>query len=349
MSQSLVIPTTLAEVLSPEWLTDALGRRYPGVTVVNTIPGPVEARISTNARFEIEVEGSLPEGLPRHLCAKGYFDLGQPVHRAGEWEALFYRDISGTLKARVPRCVYAEVDPSSGTAALITEDVVAKGGRFLDPRHPCSAEMVSANLEQYALFHGQTWDSSMIGGLPWLTPRLASSLAARGVDDLRYNFDGPIGEGVPRGVRQPERLVDCLKALDGMAHASGSWCLVHCDAHMGNIFLGSDGVPGIADWQTVQRGLWFLDVGYQIGTALSIDDRRTFETELLGGYLDKLEEAGGPRLDREVAWTGYLQGLVYGFWMWGITRFVKPEITSLHLARLGAAVEDHRAMDALVI
>ena len=48
------VPEALAEALSPAWLTEALGTRYPGIEVVAVTPGPVVSRISTNARFRIE-------------------------------------------------------------------------------------------------------------------------------------------------------------------------------------------------------------------------------------------------------------------------------------------------------
>jgi hypothetical protein len=45
------VPETLDEALSPGWLTAALGTRFPGVEVIEVIPGPVVSRLSTNARF----------------------------------------------------------------------------------------------------------------------------------------------------------------------------------------------------------------------------------------------------------------------------------------------------------
>ena len=52
------VPDTLEEALEPAWLTRALGRRFPGVKVVSVTPGPIVARVSVNARFTVEFEGS---------------------------------------------------------------------------------------------------------------------------------------------------------------------------------------------------------------------------------------------------------------------------------------------------
>ena len=55
------VPATLDEVLSPEWLTAALAQRFPGIEVTTVTAGPVVSRLSTNARFTIEVV-SRPKG-----------------------------------------------------------------------------------------------------------------------------------------------------------------------------------------------------------------------------------------------------------------------------------------------
>lgn len=43
----------------------------------------------------------------------------------------------------------------------------------------------------------------------------------------------------------------------------------------------------------VQRGPWYLDVGYHIASALTVEDRRAHEDELVRHYLDRLVAAGG--------------------------------------------------------
>jgi len=68
---SITIPETLGELLTPEWLNEALSTRWPGVNITGVTLGPLVERVSTNKRFKIE--GDLPDGLPPALCAKGYF------------------------------------------------------------------------------------------------------------------------------------------------------------------------------------------------------------------------------------------------------------------------------------
>ena len=49
----VVVPDTLEQVLTPAWLSTALGQRFPGVEVTRVHPGPVVSRVSTNARFRV--------------------------------------------------------------------------------------------------------------------------------------------------------------------------------------------------------------------------------------------------------------------------------------------------------
>ena len=63
----------LEELMSPAWLTAALGLRFPGIRVTTVTPGPVVERVCTNARFSIECDGGMPSGLSPDLCAKGFF------------------------------------------------------------------------------------------------------------------------------------------------------------------------------------------------------------------------------------------------------------------------------------
>ena len=342
------MPGTLDEALSPGWLTAALAPRFPGIRVTGVARGPVVSRVSTNARFSIECDGGLPEGLSPDLCVKGYFtDAGRPSRQAGEPEACFYRDLGPATGVRTLRCVYADVDPETHHGVVITEDVVAQGATFLDARSEYGPDQVASSLEELAKLHGRTWGDPRCGDMTWLAPRMASVLAGRGLPEVRYNLEGPIGAGVPQEVRDPERLVACYRSLAAQVASSRPWTVLHGDAHVGNVFLDVGGRPAFVDWQLVQRGAWYVDVGYHIASALTVADRRREERDLLDHYLKRVTAAGveTPRWDE--AWAGLRCGIVYGFFLWGITLKVEPAITSVLLHRLGTAAADHDAFAAV--
>lgn len=347
MTEQPPVPETLQEVLSPTWLTAALGLTFPGINVTKVTLGPVVARVSTNARCRIECEGDLPPDLSPYLCVKGYFADGAGRYRhVGVPEAMFYRDLAELSGVRTLRSVYSDVDRDTGTGVVITEDVAASGATFLDALSPYTPEQATASLEQYAILHARTWNDPKLEAAEWLSPRLAATLQARGLTEIRGNFDGPIGAGVPDAVRDPERLVDAVKALPAITESSPH-CLVHGDAHVGNLFLDADGRPCLVDWQLVQRGPWYIDVGYHLGCVLPVEDRRKHEQALLDHYLRRATDLGAPVPSWDEAWAALSYGLVYGFFLWGITLKVDPAITTEMLTRLSTAVADHEALDRI--
>ena len=103
----------------------------------------------------------------------------------------------------------------------------------------------------------------------------------RGVDEIKVNFDGPIGAGVPDEVRDSQQLYDVYSQLSRQVATESPWCVVHGDSHIGNVFLHADGHPSFVDWQLVQRGPWYLDVGYHLSSCLTIEDRRAHERDLV--------------------------------------------------------------------
>jgi Phosphotransferase enzyme family len=347
-SEVPTVPDTLEEALSPVWLTEALALRFPGIKVTGVTPGPVISRVSTNARFRIECAGGLPDGLSPDLCVKGYFsDAGRVSRQAGVPEVSFYRDLAARSGVRTLTSVYAGIDATTLHGVVITQDVVAEGASFLDARSDYTPDQTAESLEQFAALHAATWGDPWCARADWLAPRLASTLQVRGVPEIRGNFEGPIGAGVPVSVRDPQRLADGYRKLAAEVPAEKPWTVVHGDAHVGNIYLDGLGRPSLLDWQLVQRGMWYLDVGYHIASTLTIDDRRSTEWDLLRHYLDRLAAAGVKPPSWDAARTGLRRGIIHGFFLWGITLKVEPAVISVLLERLGTAAADHDSFAAI--
>jgi len=343
---SLAVPDTLEEVLDPAWLSKALGRQFPGIAVDSVQPGPMVSRVSTNARFRIDCRGGVPPGLPADLCVKGYFadcsGTAAASRTAGVPEALFYRRLAGASGVRTLDCFYADVDPISQHGVIITADVAAQGATFLDALSPYTADQAAESLNQYAVLHGRSWGEGRTHE-PWLAPRLEATMRARGLPEVSGNFEGPIGSRVPAEVRDAERLLGAVRRLAVTLEGAEPPCLLHGDAHVGNLYLDAAGRPCLVDWQLVQRGPWYLDVGYHIGCAMDPEERRHTEWDLLAQYLDRLRFEGADAPSWDAAQRSIGMGLVYGFFLWAITLKVAAPITTTMLERLGSAVADHDA------
>lgn len=338
---TVAVPDTLDEALSPTWLTAALGMRFPGVKVTDVEPGPVVRRVSTNALFRIKCAGGLPEGLPAELCVKGYFhDLSSG--EAGVPEAAFYRDLAAASGVRTLRSVYSGINAENRHGVVITEDISAQGATFLDGRSVYTPDQVAESLAQLARLHARTWDNA-----PWLTSRLADTMRRRGLAEIQGNFDGPISAGVPEEVRDALRLFDAYGALAAEVAAAKPTTVIHGDPHVGNVYLDGTGRPCWLDWQLVQRGMWYLDVGYHLAAALTVEDRRRSERDLLRHYLDARGAFGGPVPSWDEALAGIRRGILLGFYLWGITLLVEPAVTKILLTRLGTAAADHDSLNAV--
>jgi len=85
----------------------------------------------------------------------------------------------------------------------------------------------------------------------------------------------------------------------------------------GTSILDRSGRPSFVDWQLVQRGPWYLDVGYHIASALTIEDRRRSERDLVAHYLDRLAAGGVEVPPWNDAWLGVRRGFIYGFFPLG--------------------------------
>ena len=160
--------------LSPEWLTHVLGEPVTGSRSSERLE-----TVATKVRFRVDYEDADGTRVDA-FCVKAYFNPAMRARvGAGEPEARFYTDIAPTLPIRVPPCVYAAIDPETGHALVLMEDLVAQGATFLTALSPYSVEQAKGTLQQLARLHAEHWDDPGLGTHPFLAPRLPSFLAVR--------------------------------------------------------------------------------------------------------------------------------------------------------------------------
>jgi aminoglycoside phosphotransferase (APT) family kinase protein len=335
-----VAPLDEQVVLSPEWLSAALGVAVTGTEVTERLE-----TVATKVRFRVEYAAD-GDGLPPALCAKGYFNPA--VHaRAGQVEAVFYRELAPTLdQVRTPACVHAGIDDETGHGLIVMEDLVEAGATFLDPLSSYTPEQAAATLDQLAALHGTQWERPEDERPAAFGPRLPMLAGIMEPDQLQSQLDDGRAPELPADVRRADRVIAAVRALAAL-RTDHPQCLVHGDVHTGNVYELADGRPGLIDWQVLQGGVWALDVAYHLAAVLDPDDRARSERDLVDHYLDRLAAHGGSPPGRDDAWWLYRAHLPYGFFMWGITRrVVRPVIEHL-TGRLGLAVAQHRSLDLL--
>ena len=344
------VPSELSEAMSPSWLTEALSTRFPNIKVTSATETWRLQTVATKVRLNLAYSGNVPAGTPRDIFVKGYFGphMKQYVDTgAATTEVRFFADLSDKTGVRTPSCFYAAVDEPASHAVMILEDIAAKDTKFLSPLAPYTVEDAEGSLDQLARLHASHWGGRDFNRYPWLKSYVAQ-FAKKPIlsdADLQKLSDGRGSLPIPDDIRNATRINRSLGALCEHIRNKPE-CLLHGDTHLGNFFQSGAG-PGLYDWQLLQTGCWATDVGYHIGAALSESDRERSEQGLLKYYLDRLAQHGATPPPWEEAWTDYRVGILWGYYLWVITRFVVPEVTREFNIRLGSAVAAHDSFKLL--
>ena len=106
-----------------------------------------------------------------------------------------------------------------------------------------------------------------------------------------------------------------------------------------------DDEVGFLDWQMVRRGNWSLDLGYFLQGALTIEDRRQSERQLLEEYRGALELAADEIPTAEEVWLRYRASVAHGLAIWiatlsGGDAWQRPDICLAFAQRYSAAFMD---------
>jgi hypothetical protein len=325
------VPETSARVLDPVWLEAVLGAPVRDVALTETI-----RTVATKLRFSAEVAGER-----RHFCVKGLLDTDAAGRMGGPTcglEGDFYSKVAPTVTVRVPECLVAVADREAQQGVIVMRDLIADGATFCSALDPFTADDAAQSLEQLAALHR---GSAFLDGADWIRPRAAELARMTYItpEMLQELMDGPRGEGLPAPVRRADLLIEGMRALAERDGARPQF-MIHGDAHAGNIFRTTEGL-GLIDWQLLQRGGWALDVAYHLCAVLPADVAEREERQLMDHYLGQMRAAGHAMPDGEEAWAQYRESVLYGYYLWAITRRVDPPIIVQFNQRLGAAVARH--------
>lgn len=357
ISSSIRLPREIDQI-SPEFLTEALQQRFPGVTVRGVTIPFVHHGFTTIVRLELELDGAgRKSGLPNRIILKGGFEP-QTRGIAGEFaigpflmEVGAYRTIPG-LGLNMPDCYFAEVDMDETEGPqiiLLMEDLLERGAVFGHGLVPHTVEQVRNRLTAVAAFHARTWDSPELaeGGRFDIFPRNANTLFKSylthvGPPDRWREFCA-----MPRGAACAVAFHDLdwvHRAMDFMIALGEATpnCLVHGDLHAGNLFEEPDGTPGFYD-SLPMRTAPMIEVSYHITNVLDHGDRRRHDRELVSHYRRELIRHGvePPGLDEMM--RQFAAFLPYGFatFMVNSSTYQTESFNTAHIARYNVAMLDH--------
>jgi hypothetical protein len=354
--------------LTPQILTRAMSAERPALVVEDL--EVVEAfyaatgRASTADRVILDLTYSTAgasreaaEGLPRRVVLKTMLVAPHAPAVMYETEVRFYRDVRPHVPFETPAYFGSLFDPESGQFGIVLEDLTERGAVFWNVTMPTTLGQVRSLITHLAALHAKYWESPKLESeFAWMaTPRGGGmeNLFKRIVPVImghieREPWRGQILEPIGRSV--PDLHADMLKIAAGPLE-NGPRTLLHGDTHVGNTYVVGGGDTGFLDYQLSLRGCYSRDLTYFLTTALSIDQRRRHERELIEFYLGELARCGvdgAPTMDE--AWLLHRQsafwGLVIG-WLTCPTANYGREITEENIRRLTQILIDLESLETV--
>ena len=112
---------------------------------------------------------------------------------------------------------------------------------------------------------------------------------------------------------------------------------------------------GLTDWQRSCKGHWSRDLSYCISTALTVEQRRAWEQELLTYYLELMQRKGVPAINFDDAWLAYRAQMFGALAWWTGTLGQPPEAPAMQpraasmtfIERMANAVHDLDSLSAV--
>lgn len=301
---SISVPAGTAE-LTPEWVTNALGLGVADAvtsTPIGTGNAASTVRLSVrwaspanDAPETLVVKLSAPQGSEQRAAALAW--------NAYEVETMFYSALAPTLTADIPRCYWAGYEPTSGSYAVVLEDLVGlTPGDVVAGGTPERAERA---LAQIALVHGPRWGDASLADITWLNryPKGQGGILREEMSSAADRIESDYSDDLaPEVIDVVRRFAELSNGYDRKGFGRPR-TISHGDFRDDNLMFGADRVC-VVDWQTVQLGSGIADVAYYLASSLHIEDRRTHERELVRAYQERLR-AQGVDLEWEPCWREY--------------------------------------------
>jgi len=302
-----VIPASIDEV-TPQWLTDALGREVSAVAADRIAEDSGFA--SFLYRVHLTGASDLPETvivkLPGTPEARGAMEMLGGYRR----ELEFYRRVAGRAPMAAPRVHVAEIGASAAEFVLVMEDLAG----WTNADHLAGLSMEQARLAIAGLAGLHAWSVDPANAIPTdVFPNLDSP-AAREVFLPVFELAWPVylehaGVPVPPSVAEfAERFTDyAAQALDVLGNRR---MLLHGDIRADNLFFSGDAMK-VVDFQFTCYGAGAADVAYLVSQGLPSDVRRGHDRALLREYLAELARHGVTDYSCDAAWRDYRMATAY--------------------------------------
>lgn len=288
------------EAITPQWMTHILCKDHPGAEVVAVRLDVPDSGTSNRRRIFIDYnDAGNAGGLPRSVFCKATVDLLNRLLLSTSAllsETTFYNRIRPQLAIEAPQALLAVYDPLSFASIVMLEDL-GDSVTFCDHHTQMTRERVRDQLTVLATLHGHFYRSPQLDAELGHMFRYDDRFAAL---DRDHDFKSMCEAGllaaadvVPARLMARAAEIWSATRRASARHAELPLTITHGDVHLKNWYVTRDGRMGLSDWQVTSKGHWSRDVAYTISTALTVDQRRAWEKDLLLYYLDAFTAAGG--------------------------------------------------------
>jgi hypothetical protein len=343
------------EAITPEWLTSVLCSSNLEAKVLRFKLGEDDNGTSNRRRIFLSYNAAgEAAALPRSVFCKATHDLANRLilSNGGTMsEVIFYNKVRPLVRFDAPRAILARYDPVSFVSIIMLYDM-ADEVTFCTQDTVVSEEMARSQLALLGSLHGAFHESPAFAGslsdvLTW-QGRFKSLIARHRLRECCAAGFTAAEAFIPPNLfaRADDIWPATLRSID--RHDELPKTLNHGDVHLKNWYVRGRSSMGLSDWQTLCRGHWSRDLAYAISTALDVDDRRSWERELIRYYLDRQHEAGAPRVTFDDAWKNYRQQLFGALAWWTQTMSPSEEMPDMQprattvkfIRRITQAIED---------
>ena len=282
-----------------DWLTRVLQDRGllatdARVTDLGTTPVGT-GQMADTVRFDIrcEPEGAGPASVVGKFASHDARSRATGrIMRAYEVEVRFYAEVAPRVDARLPRVLFAAIDPVDAWFTLLLEDVhdAVPGDEIVG----CDADVAAAAIGQMAALHAPCWEASDLAGRTWIdrsTPE-GDEFTATVVTGVFPTFLERYADRLDPGhVALLEAFIPRIRSW--MGRDRGPRTIVNADFRLDNLLFSPDRPdPVVVDFQTVGWGCGAYDLAYFVGGSLEPEVRRAAERELIGCYHEALVARG---------------------------------------------------------
>jgi aminoglycoside/choline kinase family phosphotransferase len=234
-------------------------------------------------------------------------------YRFYETEVAMYQKLSPELRLRPPELYYAAHDPDSDDFVILMEDLGHL--RTVDQIDGCPIDDAKAIIRQLALHHAHWWDDDRLGEsfIPRFTRAPYPQYNVMALEQVWPTTDERFGHLIPERIRSlatrwPEIGPPLLEDME-----SHPLTLCHGDVRLDNIFFHDDDVStvSVVDWQIASAASGASDFGYFMSQSLTVEDRRTYEEELMRLYYDTLRENGVENYSFDDFYLAYRRAILF--------------------------------------